>query len=168
MKEDILKLFNFHQWGNTQIYEHLNTLPEAVYYQEIKSVFPSIERVWQHLVMTDSIYLDVIRGNPFEHTQQIIPDIKKSVEAKEKEELQQLYQELYQDYKAFFEKTIDFNTVLEVNHPQAGSNSISIADLIRQVVNHGTYHRGNIAAMIRQQGHKGVSTDYIAYLYQVK
>lgn len=168
MKDEILKLFDYHQWSNNQIYHHLNTLPETVYHQEIKSVFPSVEGVWQHLVMIDSIYLDVIRGNPFEHTLQIIPDIKQSIAGKGKEELHQLYQELYRDYKAFFEKITDFNTVLEVNHPQAGPISITLADLVRQVVNHGTYHRGNIAAMIRQLDHKGVNTDYIAYLYQVK
>ncbi|MEH7531611.1 DinB family protein, partial [Priestia megaterium] len=32
--------------------------------------------------------------------------------------------------------------------------------------NHGTYHRGNITAMLRQLGHPGVMTDYVLYLYE--
>jgi uncharacterized damage-inducible protein DinB len=40
----------------------------------------------------------------------------------------------------------------------------SIREIVYHIVNHGTYHRGNIAAMIRQLGYQGVSTDYIYYL----
>lgn len=34
------------------------------------------------------------------------------------------------------------------------------------IVNHGTYHRGNLTVMLRQLGRSGVSTDYIFYLYE--
>jgi uncharacterized damage-inducible protein DinB len=37
---------------------------------------------------------------------------------------------------------------------------------MQHVVNHGTYHRGNITAMLRQLGSKGISTDFIFYLYE--
>jgi uncharacterized damage-inducible protein DinB len=40
----------------------------------------------------------------------------------------------------------------------------SIREIIYHIVNHGTYHRGNISAMIRQLGYQGTSTDYIYYL----
>lgn len=170
MKEDTLKLFDYHQWANTQIFERLRALPEDVFHKELKSIFPTIENIVKHLVITDAIFLDVIRGHSFEHTQEtIIPRITEAVNAKStQEELEKLYQELYTDYKAELKSKDDLFEILDVRHPQAGPISISIADLVRQVVNHGTYHRGNIAAMIRQQGHKGVNTDYIAYLYQVK
>jgi len=34
------------------------------------------------------------------------------------------------------------------------------------IVNHGTYHRGQIAALMRQQGHHPQSTDLIYYYLQ--
>ena len=37
--------------------------------------------------------------------------------------------------------------------------------MILHVVNHGTYHRGNITAMLRQMGYASVPTDYGIYLY---
>ncbi|MEK3724277.1 DinB family protein [Paenibacillus sp. FSL H8-0034] len=43
--------------------------------------------------------------------------------------------------------------------------NVPLVELVQHVVNHGTYHRGNITAMLRQLGHKGVPTDYIFYLY---
>jgi uncharacterized damage-inducible protein DinB len=41
----------------------------------------------------------------------------------------------------------------------------SVSELVPHVVNHGTYHRGNITAMLRQMGYASVSTDYGIYLY---
>lgn len=40
----------------------------------------------------------------------------------------------------------------------------SLDELVRHLTNHGTYHRGNISTMIRQQGFEGVPTDYIFFL----
>ena len=36
--------------------------------------------------------------------------------------------------------------------------------MVLQVVNHATYHRGNITAMLRQMGHASVMTEYALYL----
>lgn len=41
----------------------------------------------------------------------------------------------------------------------------SAAELVPHVVNHGTYHRGNITAMLRQMGYASTSTDYGLYLF---
>ncbi|MFC7686849.1 DinB family protein [Ureibacillus sp. GCM10028918] len=40
----------------------------------------------------------------------------------------------------------------------------SISEMIQHMVNHGTYHRGNVAAMIRQMGYERVATDYLKYV----
>ena len=39
---------------------------------------------------------------------------------------------------------------------------------MQHVVNHGTYHRGNITAMIRQLGHSSTMMDFVLYLHMVK
>jgi len=54
--------------------------------------------------MTDCIYLDVYSWKSFWTYLTNYSGNQKSIEAKEKEELQQLYQEQYRDYKTFFEK----------------------------------------------------------------
>ena len=39
----------------------------------------------------------------------------------------------------------------------------ALADCLQHVANHGTYHRGQIATMLRQLGAKPVSTDLLAF-----
>ncbi|HXK10922.1 MAG TPA: DinB family protein [Vicinamibacteria bacterium] len=39
-----------------------------------------------------------------------------------------------------------------------------LSDLVRHVVNHSTYHRGQVATQLRQLGHTPPNTDLIAFL----
>ncbi len=41
--------------------------------------------------------------------------------------------------------------------------SLEVRKIVHHVVNHGTYHRGQIAAMLRQCGHTPPSTDLLFY-----
>jgi uncharacterized damage-inducible protein DinB len=40
--------------------------------------------------------------------------------------------------------------------------------MIQHVVNHGTYHRGQVTTMLRQLGAKGVGTDLITFYRERK
>jgi uncharacterized damage-inducible protein DinB len=41
--------------------------------------------------------------------------------------------------------------------------SLPISDIVMQVVNHGSYHRGQIVNMIRMLGVEPVQTDYFIF-----
>ena len=40
----------------------------------------------------------------------------------------------------------------------------ALGDMLVHVVNHATYHRGQVATLLRQLGKKPLSTDYLLYL----
>jgi uncharacterized damage-inducible protein DinB len=70
--------------------------------------------------------------------------------------------------KLFAVRFRDFILEKDMRHEEVfGEVKMSYADVITHVVNHGTYHRGNITAMLHQLGHKGVPTDYGRYLYEI-
>lgn len=99
MKNPTLQQYNYHQWANSRVLNHLKELPKEIYSNEVKSVFSSIEEV------------------------------------------------------------------IAIEHPKYGKLDTPISGMIKHIVNHGTYHRGNITAMLHQQGESGVPTDYVFYLY---
>lgn len=47
---------------------------------------------------------------------------------------------------------------------RGGTYTYTLAEVLQHVVNHGTYHRGQIAHFLRQQGETPPSTDYLLYL----
>ncbi|MCM3024666.1 DinB family protein [Heyndrickxia ginsengihumi] len=57
-----------------------------------------------------------------------------------------------------------FQTVAAYKNTKGELFTQTLFELIQHIVNHGTYHRGNLAAMIRQLGYQGTSTDYITFL----
>ncbi len=67
--------------------------------------------------------------------------------------------------QAFLNSQGDLNKVISVDNPYAGSLKTSIAEILIHVVTHGSYHRGNIATMLRQMGQASAMQDYGLYLY---
>ena len=166
MKEPSLQQYNYHQWANKRFFEHLQSLPDVVYNQEIQSIFSSISEVIIHIYRVDAMWLSVMSGDPFKETMAKIKQIKERSTNKGLDQMQTLYTELADKYRHFIDGVDDLNAVITVEHPQYGALETSISQLVQHVVNHGTYHRGNITAMLRQQGYAGVPTDYVHYLYE--
>jgi uncharacterized damage-inducible protein DinB len=44
------------------------------------------------------------------------------------------------------------------------ADSYTLGELIQHAINHSTYHRGQVALLIRQLGHVPASTDYHDFL----
>lgn len=167
MENNTLQQYNYHNWANERFFDHLKSLPDEIYHQQIESVFSSIEVVIKHICRVDSLWLSVMKGNAFNVTLKLIEEHKEKVEGKNREGMHELYKDLAEDYRSFLREQHDLHADFTVNHHRHGSLDTTIADLVQHVVNHGTYHRGNITAMLRQQGLAGVPTDYIYYLYEV-
>lgn len=165
MKNRTLQIYGYHKWANQRVFEHLKKLPDEVYDQEIKSVFSSIQVVVVHMYQADGMWLSVMSGDPFARTMKIIKQLKKKSEARNLGDMELLYEDLYAQYKAFLIGHDDLDKNLTIEHPKFGKLETPVSEMVQHVVNHGTYHRGNITAMLRQQGHEGVPTDYIFYLF---
>lgn len=166
MKHKAVQHYRYHQWANERIFAHLQALPDEVYTKEVRSVFSSIQVVLQHVYQADSIWLSVISGKDFSETMKEVHKLEEKSEVQSVSEMHKLYGELNEEYHSFFNDTSDLDLTLTINHPFLGKMKLPVSELVKHVVNHGTYHRGNIAAMLRQQGEKGVPTDYIYYLHE--
>lgn len=166
MKHPVILQYDYHKWANNRIFDHLYKLPDSVYDQEIKSVFSSLKEVFIHVYLVDGMWLSVMSGDSFSETMNVINQLKEKSENPDFDEIQTLYKENNRQYEDFFSKQEDLDEVISIEHPRYGKMDVAVSELVKHVVNHGTYHRGNITAMLRQQGHTGVPTDYIFYLYQ--
>ncbi|MGH0053852.1 MAG: DinB family protein [Sphaerochaetaceae bacterium] len=165
MDHKTLKRYKFNIWANDRILNHLKSLPDQVYNEGVDSVFSSIHEVIVHIYMVDGMWLSVMSGDAFEQTMEVIKSLEQKSNDKNLHEMIQLYEELSNDYLKFILSLDNPDESITINHPKYGEMVADISDLVEHVVNHGTYHRGNITAMLRQQGYPGIPTDYIFYLY---
>jgi uncharacterized damage-inducible protein DinB len=164
MNKQALQQYDYHIWANAKVCNHLKGLPQGVVEQEIQSVFPSIYQALVHIYKIDIVWLSTMSGDSFEVVRDKVTRLTEETQGKSVEELETLYAALAERFKAFFNEQ-DMDVVASYPHPQYGILRASYADIVQHIVNHGTYHRGNITAMLRQLGYKGVPTDYAFYLY---
>jgi uncharacterized damage-inducible protein DinB len=58
---------------------------------------------------------------------------------------------------------VDFNGIISYKTTKGQVFENKISDILFHIINHSTYHRGQIAADFRQNGTEPLSTDYIFY-----
>ncbi|HQU74057.1 MAG TPA: DinB family protein [Calditrichia bacterium] len=80
-------------------------------------------------------------------------------------ECSQLLDEFYENWRRFINSlSPDRLPELVAYHNSKGQSfQSSIQDILNHVVMHGTYHRGQIATLLRQEGGVPVLTDFIHY-----
>lgn len=166
MSHQAIQQYNYHKWANNRFFERLKELPNDLYSQSIKSVFSSIQEVIIHIYQTDGMWLSVMSGDDFSQTMKTLKQQKGKSAGQPLEQMNRLYKEMNQSYETFLHNHDALDKPMKIHHPKYGELGTTVTEMVNHVVNHGTYHRGNIAAMIRQQGYEGVSTDYIFFLYE--
>lgn len=165
MTHPATEMYNFHVWANQTMLEHLKKLPPGIYDQEITSVFSSIAIVMPHIYLTDSCWYEIMTGTSMREAVATVNQRKEETAKKSIEELQDLFADSAERYRSFFAQHENMDATIVVDNPYAGVRETSYAEIVLQVVNHATYHRGNITAMLRQLGHPSTMTEYALYWY---
>jgi len=167
MKHYAFQQYDYHVWANKRVFEHLKQLPPEIYRREVQSVFKCAADLVSHIFNVDNVWLNVIKGESFMTILKKMKELQEKTTGVSLEEMETFYSGVTLQYEAFFAEQKDLDLIVHPEHPKLGKLTASLSDLIQHVVNHGTYHRGNLTAMLRQMGHPGVPTDYIYFLYAI-
>ncbi|SFL37203.1 Uncharacterized damage-inducible protein DinB (forms a four-helix bundle) [Gracilibacillus orientalis] len=160
----MIKMYDYHVWANNQVFQHLKQLPDGFFNGTVKSVFSSISEVLIHLYAADIIWLETMKESSFDDTIKKVEHRKSKAAGTSIDNLEALYEELSTEYYNFLSNQSNPEYIISAEHPQFGLCEFTLVDLVHHVVNHGTYHRGNISAMLHQQGERGVPTDYAFFI----
>ncbi len=146
----------FNTWANTQIIDWLVQLPQADLYREVPSSFTTIDYTLQHILRTQRFWHLFILQKSTSHLNWSVS------ENKAHEVMQALLSESVDMENSF--NTFDEAALLQTLHLDTpwAKNNLSRYEYIMHIVNHGTFHRGQIITMARCLGIKnGIpNTDY--------
>jgi uncharacterized damage-inducible protein DinB len=163
MNNHSLSIYQYNTWANSSLVGHLKQLPKEVCFKEIKSVFPSIFQTLTHIYIIDRGWYSLLTK---EYASDDYEAIKISVERLIEETCDISLEEFHLKQIQLSNSFHDFITSNDMENEEIFSTlPMRYADVIQHVVNHGTYHRGNITAMLHQLNHSGIATDYGLYLY---
>ncbi|WP_127530987.1 DinB family protein [Paenibacillus kobensis] len=155
MNEWITQLYQYNVWANDRVLQHLQSLPANLFHQEVDLGFRSIAEAVGHLAAADEVWFARIQEQaPPPLSARVFSDV---------EEARRHRDELQSRMRLFLSNT-DVQKRVTYSNTAGQSFTNSIAEIIQQVVNHGTYHRGNVTTILRSLGYNGTMTDFIAFI----
>ncbi|HKR07774.1 MAG TPA: DinB family protein [Gemmatimonadaceae bacterium] len=146
--EYFVKLFDHMEWADQRALASLREMsappPKAV---ELMAHIVAAERVW--LSRIDSTKSPVA----------VWPNLTL-------DESERLLKENFQDYKRLLGRLSSEGLQQPITYRNSAGDQFTstVEDMLTQVVTHGSYHRGQIAAAVRAAGGTPNPTDYIAYI----
>jgi uncharacterized damage-inducible protein DinB len=146
MKHYFLKLYQYNVWCNQRVLTALKR--QNVADEKILSVLG-------HIVAAQFLWLHRIKALP-------APDVKLWGNYS-LDQLDKMADEIGQRWLEFIEGTEDFNRELVYKNYTNDSYKNNVEQIMIHLVNHSSYHRGQIAMLLRQKGFEPVNTDYITY-----
>ncbi|WP_338448029.1 DinB family protein [Niallia oryzisoli] len=156
MKDHGINMLRYDYWANIKLLDHIDSLSEDLFHKQMNSVFPSIAETFYHIFRGQRIWI-----------KRCIPDLavnENIIAFNNIEQAKKSFKELHQIMIDSI--TIHYDGLSEIVYQNTKGTTFKnhIDEIMHHLANHGTYHRGNIASMIRDNGYKGTSTDYIQYL----
>ena len=153
-----LKLLHaYNSWANNHIFDALVALPEDKYMQDLKSSYGGIHGTLVHIVAAEKIWLERFTG---ETNPPLIQNPPKSLQ-----DLKMVWEKVGYDtakwlggmtdkrlQETFTMKTLKGDTFVHI-----------FWQAFQHVVNHSSYHRGQIVTMLRQLDVKPPTTDLIKF-----
>lgn len=156
LKEHGIHMLQYDYWANMKLLAHVENLSEDLFHKRMNSVFPSIAETFYHIYRGQRIWIK--RCIPDLAVNESITSFQNINEAKTS------FTELHSIMIDSIELHYDKLSEVAYQNTKGTTFKNHIDEIMLHLANHGTYHRGNIASMIRECGYNGTSTDYIQYL----
>jgi uncharacterized damage-inducible protein DinB len=161
---DIRHLFAYTEWANDRIVECVRGLSDEQYARMVPSSFPAIRDTLAHIVMAEWIWLRRWKGeSPRERPQWSVSEpaldvVVENLRAVERERA------------ALLDTLTDAELQKDLSYRNMAGEPFTnrLGELMSHVVNHSTYHRGQLTTMIRQVGATPPSTDLVNFLRGIR
>jgi uncharacterized damage-inducible protein DinB len=160
-RQDILTLFTYHDWANGEMLDAVAPLSAEQFLRDLGNSFPSVRDTVAHIFGADLIWLQRWRGEP-------TGALPAAANYPSAASLRDGYATLERDRRAY----LDAVTEDRLAHPFSYKDtrgiprSLVLAHSMQHVVNHASYHRGQITTMLRQMGAQPISTDLSRFYYE--
>jgi len=156
--QEIKRLFAYNAWANNRVFEALAKIPESEYLRDLKSSHASLGGTMIHLVGAEKIWLSRLIGKPE-------ASLLGLQDAPTLESLKSTWEDVAARIARFLAKLDDRGLQKQLAYTTTEGKKFSNSNeqILQHVVNHSSYHRGQIAALMRQVSAEPVNTDLIAF-----
>jgi uncharacterized damage-inducible protein DinB len=161
--DEARQLFAYSKWANSLMFGAAGLLSPEEFGAAAPSSFPSVSATLAHLVFGEWAWLQRWLGRsptaaPGWVSRRALRDLKIQLDEVEVER------------GALLQRLTDADLDQPLTYQNLSGQAFTnrLGDLMRHVVNHSTYHRGQLATQLRQLGKTPPGTDLILFLRNVQ
>lgn len=151
-------LYDYNAWANHHLLDACQTLSDEQFTRDLRSSFPSVRDTLAHIAGCEWLYLERFHGRS---PASIPPGGEYRKLAGLRRKWAQTEGELLRFVGGL--APTDLERVIDYRNTQGTPYSNPLSALLQHLVNHGTYHRGQVTTMLRQLGAKAPTTDLIYF-----
>ncbi len=158
MIKTIEKLFNYHEWAMNAIFSSLQNFTEEEFTRDLGDGCGSVRDKVGHIIAADKIWLDRIQKRA-----ELIflpPSYFSSISI-----TKNLKEETKTNWKSYIAslQVADYYRDISYQNMKGESFETPLREILLHVLNHATYHRGQVASLIRRIKGSPPVTDFIQF-----
>jgi uncharacterized damage-inducible protein DinB len=156
--EDMSLLYDFNAWANHRTIVAVAALTPEQFTKPMGSSFSSVRDTLAHICGGEWVWLERFQGR----SPSAMPDNSRFADLDSlREHWAPIGSQLVKFVRGLTQE--DLNGVLEYKTMKFGVYKSPLWQSLQHVANHGTYHRGQITTMLRQQGAQPIPTDIMHF-----
>lgn len=156
--EDMRQLYDFNAWANRRSLDAASALTSEQFTKALGSSFSSVRDTLAHIYGAEWIWLERFQGR----SPSSLPETNQFSDFSS---LQKTWLEHEARLLAFVRglTQADLDRVMEYKTLNYGVYSNPLWQSMQHLVNHGSYHRGQVTTLLRQLGGKPILTDLMHF-----
>jgi uncharacterized damage-inducible protein DinB len=156
---DLTRLYAFNRWANARTLAACEALTSEQLHRDLKSSFPSVHATLAHMLSAEWIWLERWNGS----SPTAWPDEGR---AKSVGDLRARWADVGRGQTACIAALTEAALLAPFAYRNIKGQPFNepLGLMMQHVVNHATYHRGQVTTMLRQLGASVTSTDFITFV----
>jgi uncharacterized damage-inducible protein DinB len=156
---DVVYLNEYNKWANARMLELASKLTSEQFAADLRSSHRSVRDTLAHTLAAEWIWLERWKGTSPEAllTASAFPTI---------ESLRERWTEVEQDYTEFLSGLSEdaLEKVIAYTNTRGEQWKYPLGSMIQHLMNHSTYHRGQVTTMLRQLGAEVRPVDLLVFM----
>jgi uncharacterized damage-inducible protein DinB len=155
---DFRLLYDYNSWANHRTLDACAALTDEQFSRDLGSSYRSVRDTLAHISGVEWLWLERWHGRS--HT-----SIPPGTDYADLKSLRRRWDEIERDLHDYIASLTPDDLTRVVHHTttKGEPQSAPLWPMLEHLVNHGTYHRGQVTTLLRQLGAKAVATDLIFF-----
>ena len=156
--DDVRTLFAFNRWANERTLDAVAALTPEQYARPLGGSFPSLRATLEHMLGAEITWLARWHG-------EVAGRVTDFSDCADLASLRARWDATWGEQQRYLDGLTEdaLAAPLAFRFRSGVEGASPLVEVLRHVVNHGTYHRGQVATLVRQLGGTPAGTDYITY-----